>query len=409
VGQPAPITLPSLLGQAGYHTAVYADFVGDIFTRFPFGFAQTHAPELNFRVLIEQALVGSATHLLPYTENALAYAWLPVLRARADAPIASRLVDECLAGMVEHASEPTFSALFFSNSHFPYAATYPAYLRARNTRYAGRHRFGVQAAELLAKGPTSQGDALQIQALYDAALWEVDQALADLVAGLSARGLASRTWLVVTADHGENLGEADLGFAHGNHLFGGPSLRVPTAFVDLGRAAAAVRPQQVSSLDLAPTILARLGQTPPTAFVGRDLLGPGADREDHAVLLETGLWFLADSDELHQSLRLPYPSIDEITRVDAAHDDVIELDPRFEPLVMRAKHLALQRGHERLIYMPTRAGPVWFYCVLTEDANCRRDRSRDLPVDFASLRSAFLTELGRFGLVSEKNGWLTWQ
>src|SRR5206468_8311189 len=98
----------------------------------------------------------------------------------------------------------------------------------------------------------------------------VDEQIGRLRRGLEDLGLTGRTILVVTADHGESLGEHGIYFDHfGLH---DPNLRVPLIVWAPGRVPAARRSDTVRGLDVAPTIL-RLANLPvPPAMHGSDLL-----------------------------------------------------------------------------------------------------------------------------------------
>ena len=87
---------------------------------------------------------------------------------------------------------------------------------------------------------------------------------------LERLGLTGRTILVVTADHGESLGEHGLYFAHIG--LREPALRVPLIVWAPGRVAAAPDARLARGLDVAPTILRLVGLPAPASMQGRDLL-----------------------------------------------------------------------------------------------------------------------------------------
>ena len=103
--------------------------------------------------------------------------------------------------------------------------------------------------------------------LYDGAVAYTDERLDDLLDALDDLGLAERTLIVFTSDHGELFGE------HGqfNHvsLFD-ENVLVPLAFFDPELPPGVRRvSHQVRSIDLLPTILDRLGLPPPEGIDGR--------------------------------------------------------------------------------------------------------------------------------------------
>ncbi|MCX5795458.1 MAG: sulfatase [Elusimicrobia bacterium] len=90
---------------------------------------------------------------------------------------------------------------------------------------------------------------------YDAALSETDQRVGEFVAQLKKLGLDKNTVLIITADHGEMLGEKGL-LNHTESLYE-PVIHVPLIIKHPGFPQAAGRrvPQQVQRIDLMPTIM----------------------------------------------------------------------------------------------------------------------------------------------------------
>jgi len=128
--------------------------------------------------------------------------------------------------------------------------------------YAGEVRFDPRELEQL-------GD------VYDAGLRHVDELVGALVASLRAHGVLERTVLVVTSDHGENLGEHE----HLDHVFSlyEPTVRIPLLARHPGSFAAGARVEgPVQLTDVYFTLLGIAGLEPGgTGGVtgGRDLRG----------------------------------------------------------------------------------------------------------------------------------------
>lgn len=104
----------------------------------------------------------------------------------------------------------------------------------------------------------SDRELAAINGVYDAALRDLDDALGALVAGLEARGRLEHTVIVVTSDHGENLGDHHL-FNHRFALWD-TLAHVPLVVVAPGLSPER-RPEPVSTIDLFPTV-ARLAGLP---------------------------------------------------------------------------------------------------------------------------------------------------
>lgn len=114
-------------------------------------------------------------------------------------------------------------------------------------------------------------DAAHVRDLYDAEVRYVDAELGRLFEALRAAGLLETTLVIVTADHGESLGEHRYWFEHGMYPYEN-TCRVPliVRFPDAyrGRPANGVVAADVSLVDLAPTLLDLFGLGAPPATPG---------------------------------------------------------------------------------------------------------------------------------------------
>src|SRR5262249_37369262 len=109
-----------------------------------------------------------------------------------------------------------------------------------------------------------------------------DEHVAAIVEKLRARGLWDRALFILTADHGESLGEHAYYFQHGWFLYD-DCLRVPLLVHAPGIAPARRRARSsIGLLDGAPTILEAVDVPAPAAMEGQSLLpllrADGADR-----------------------------------------------------------------------------------------------------------------------------------
>lgn len=106
-----------------------------------------------------------------------------------------------------------------------------------------------------------------LQALYDAEILYMDHHLGRLVDGLRARGLFERAMIVVTADHGELLGEHGR-LGHGQYLTQ-PELHIPLLVkLPRGESAPGRSDAPVQLTDVLPMVLARAGVTAPPGVQG---------------------------------------------------------------------------------------------------------------------------------------------
>jgi len=127
---------------------------------------------------------------------------------------------------------------------------------------------------------------------YDQEIRSLDDQLARLLAWLDERGLQGRTLVVLTADHGEALGQHGYFLEHGLQPYQ-ECAQVPLVLVWEGvLPAGRVVEQPVGLLDLSPTLLELASLPVPDSFEGRSLAGlaralPGARGPEH-VFMESG-------------------------------------------------------------------------------------------------------------------------
>ncbi|MFN2374975.1 MAG: sulfatase [Candidatus Binatia bacterium] len=121
------------------------------------------------------------------------------------------------------------------------------------------------------------GELDHARRLYDGEVRYTDREVGRLLARLEALGLADRTLVVVASDHGESLGEHGLFFAHDYTLY--EELTRVALLIRGPGIEAGVRDDEVSLIDVAPTIC-RLAAWPCRGDIdGRDLLaGPRGGR-----------------------------------------------------------------------------------------------------------------------------------
>ena len=186
--------------------------------------------------------------------------------------------------------EPFFLFLHFYEVHSDYRAL-PLYREQFERPYDGP--LDGSTAQLIAfrlgRFDLGENAARFLRDRYAAGIRQLDDLLGSLFADLESSGLADRTLVVVTSDHGEEFLE------HGDVLHGRTQyeevLRVPLLFAGPG-VPAGVRVSETASLvDVAPSVLALLGQGVPEDLDGRDLAPlwrgtPPADWADRRFFAE---------------------------------------------------------------------------------------------------------------------------
>ena len=131
--------------------------------------------------------------------------------------------------------------------------------------------------------PEPRVDGAAVIDEYDAEIHYVDAELGRLLEHLRRTAQLERTWVIVTSDHGESLGEHRYWFEHGAYAYEAtcrvPLLVRPPAAEN---ARPAVRTGDVSLADLAPTLLDLLGLAP--------LAGAGTAGSEHRGRSRSGLF-----------------------------------------------------------------------------------------------------------------------
>lgn len=104
---------------------------------------------------------------------------------------------------------------------------------------------------------------------YDGEVAFADAQIGRVLDALAAAGHEKDTLVIVVADHGEGLGEHD----EATHaiLVYESTLRVPLLVAGPGIPAGGVVRESVGTIDIVPTVLARLGLSAPAELLGRDL------------------------------------------------------------------------------------------------------------------------------------------
>ncbi len=137
------------------------------------------------------------------------------------------------------------------------------------------------AALVVRFGSGEEALAPDLRLLYQAALHQADQrVVARLLDTLDTLDLADRTPVALVSDHGDQWLEHG-GIYHGNELWQ-ELVHVPWILRGPGIERGRVRDDLLGHVDVAPTLLARLGVDAPHGMRGADVLAP--DHEPRPVL-----------------------------------------------------------------------------------------------------------------------------
>jgi arylsulfatase A-like enzyme len=164
------------------------------------------------------------------------------------------------------AGRPAFVFMNYLEPHHWIAAP-PYDLWARDMPHAARlARKGLFTHKVPAG--LSQEERDFVTANYDGQILAMDAALGDLVAELKKRGRYENALIIVTADHGELLGEHDI-VGHGGRMMYEGLLRIPMVV----KLPGADRPKGVVAdpvqlVDVLPTVLHAIGAPFPAGVQG---------------------------------------------------------------------------------------------------------------------------------------------
>lgn len=160
----------------------------------------------------------------------------------------------------------------------------------------GRRTFSPASSYLVPPRTDGSGADISVPSAtnyYDNGVLGADRVIRTLCALLRQKGYLQRSLVVVTADHGEALGEHGM-FTHANSVRE-EVLKVPVVFSASGYAP---RPFAADmgfplQIDIAPTILTEFGIPMPASWAGRPLQQPPApfvayfEERDYAGLIDT--------------------------------------------------------------------------------------------------------------------------
>ncbi len=218
------------------------------------------------------------------------------MRSLIQATDAKLVTDRGLAWLDESpAEQPFFLWLHYMDPHGPYDPA-PGYGKL----FDGQYPVQELTPEALKsphvhrlKGQTDPVSDLGFyEARYDREIRSTDDQLGRLFAQLAQRGLAADTLIVVTADHGEALGDHDYYFEHGDQPYQ-ECARVPLVMAHGQQLAAGLRVSEpVGLIDVPSTVLELVGLELPSTFEGQSLAGlargeAGARAPAH-VFMESG-------------------------------------------------------------------------------------------------------------------------
>jgi len=280
-------TLAEVLKSAGYQTAGFHsnplltrfDGYGKGFHMFDDSFRQFSPKGARLRI---RTMLKSRNSLMSKVVHQASLILKPISSRVLARPIvtAEEITGKAVAWLETH-KDKVFLWLHYMDIHGPYVPAHK-YLspfcdhsvsqRWMNTVYRNMSR---------TPDKLSPSDIETLVNVYDANIRYTDDSIGLLLNKLGSH--LANTFVILTADHGDELGE------HGNfghHSLYDGVLRVPLIFSGPGIKGGALVKQQVSLINLAPTITGLAGVNKPRSFLGRSLLPlieKGTETMEHTI------------------------------------------------------------------------------------------------------------------------------
>ena len=228
------------------------------------------------------------------------------------------------------ARQPKLLYLQYMEPHTPYEPGEPyrsQFLRGSDAVDEERAR-----TRLVQQKKMTPAEVERLESLYDGEVAAVDAEIRTLFGELGQLGFLSNAVIIITADHGEEFGEHGV-MLHGYTLFNGV-MRIPMIIVAPGLPAGRVVEENVSLVDVAPTLLELTGMAPAPTFEGRSLV---------------------------PLMRSPYsPQALWARLIGARHPDVIaEIEPLSGTMDFRVHAQAIVSGPEKLLITPKGKGALY--------------------------------------------------
>ena len=396
------LPLADVLEERGYETIAIGDWCAGFFEVAPLGFDQIQVSSFdNFRIYMSQAVVMAHFVVPLYFDNPIGYRIFPEIQSFAQfvtPDVVTGRVEDILADRAA-SDAPFFLNVFYSCNHLPYRAAEPYCRMFADPDYEGPNETGVDfdidefigGTDLEEKWKAlPEKEAVQIRALYDGCTRQFDECFRRILAALDSNGLSGNTIVVLSADHGDDLYEPNVTLGHGLGFAGADhGFHLPLAMKIPGSSGGRF-PQQVRTLDIAPTLATLAGAEIPSRWEGRNLV-PWIDGEseprDLPYFGETQFPFI----QFHvPGIERPLlPPMDELTTIDPSFNHQFVMKAEYRDAMVRAKQRCLRTGKWKVVLTPTREGGRHYQLFDTSaDPDCLEDLAGSRPEVLAPMRAA---------------------
>lgn len=195
------------------------------------------------------------------------------------------ITERVIEFLADPPGKPFFLWAHYIEPHFPYVPP----RRFIEDRPGGRVLADIPKAIIVAtkRQLADRSREGEFVALYDATVKYVDSEFRKIMDLIVEKGYEKNSIIILTADHGEELGEHNFFFDHGPLTFNS-SMRIPL-IVSMPREGGRRLRYPVTLMDIYPTVLDAAGLVPPYPIQGQNLfseknreelilIGPGGSR-----------------------------------------------------------------------------------------------------------------------------------
>ncbi|WP_193213987.1 sulfatase-like hydrolase/transferase [Luteolibacter marinus] len=396
------LPMAEVLTERGYDTAAIGDWCAGFYDMMPLGFRDISVSTFdNFRIYMSQAVVMAHFVVPLYFDNPLGYRLFPQIGSFAQfvtPEVVTRRVEDKLAQQAAR-KRPFFWHVFYSCNHLPYASAERYNRMFTDPAYQGRNRnkvdfdinefvSGTGLEDKMAALP--EEEIRQIRGMYDGCTRQFDECFGRIMDALKVNGLADNTIVVVTADHGDDLYEPGVTLTHGLGFNGGDHCsHIPMVISGPGVKGQTL-PEQVRSIDLAPTLLDLAGLDRPERWEGRSTAGWIRGEEpprDRAFYGETSFPFIQFRVD---GVERPYlPPMDELTTIDPAYNHQFVMLEKWDQPVVAAKQRCMRTRDWKIVATPSKEGGRHYGLFhLPADPDCRHDLAGERPEVLGPMRTA---------------------
>ncbi|MEZ6196181.1 MAG: sulfatase-like hydrolase/transferase [Planctomycetota bacterium] len=397
-------TLPRVLAERGYHTAVVGDWAANCFSLADFGFEERRTSDVqNLDVFLAE--VSFKTHVLVthYFSNLVGEALVPGM-AQATGYMNPGDLTRRFRREFDRASsrgKPFFGVLFLACAP-AYASSHPYNSMYCDPDYRGPNRFQIHfdVDDFIQHGfadDVSPEEKRQIIGLYDGGVTMFDDHVGALMDWMRETGLDRNTIVVVTSDHGDDLYEPGTTLGHGTNFFGGDqTTRIPF-FLRLpgGQFGGRAMRGLARNVDVLPTLVelanAARSEDEAEGTVRPPVRMPEMDGASLVPFLtgesdDTGLAAFAETCYLFYPKKVPGEDVyamkpaDRTLKIDPDFRNLFVLDPKYHDYVIETKDRMMRTPRWKLIHIKGKRGPIWrFYDMMSDPGQTTDLSGVDLP------------------------------